>query len=220
MKTLIEEESYTEPYAEILNTYGGREYFRIGSDFFFDKQRVHSEFHTTIDVPSTHHTTFRFNIPKYYSVNSEKPKRKFLDDIFSTLNRWLQCKHKGLQTGGNTVRYIWSMEHGSAVEDEVHLHLLIHIDLRVKDLVMNDVSDFLLELEYDLPFGVSSVKTTTVYDHAGIVSYICKVERDTMGRDRMDKKIRVSDGFQKVIKRKFYKPLEMPEPFRIAVEPV
>ena len=211
---------YSDTCSEILNSYSGREFYRIEWDLFFNGRRVHSEFPVIMSVPTTHFTSIRFNIPKYFSEHSEKPKRKFLKDIFGSLNRWLQSKHKNLQTGINTVRYIWANEYGSSIEDEVHLHLLIHIDLRVKDLVMSDVSDFFQELEYDLPFGASSIKTTTVYDHAGIVSYICKVERDFMGKDRTDKKIRFSDGFQKIIRRKFYKPLEMPEPFRIAVDPV
>ena len=211
---------YSETCSEILNSYNGREFYRIGWDLFFDGERVHSEFPVMVSIPTTHHTTFSFNIPKYLSENSEKPKRELLEEIFGSLNRWLQCKHKGMNTGENTVRYIYSVEYGATAEDEVHLHLLTHIDIKVKDLVLGDVSEFFQELEYDLPFGVSSIKTTTVYDHAGIVSYICKVERDFFGRDRMDKKIRVSNGFQKVIKRKFYKPLETPEPVRIAVDPV
>jgi hypothetical protein len=220
MNPKIEREFYSEPYSEILNSYDGREFYRMDGDLFFNGNRVHSEFPVIMSVPTTHHTTFRFNIPKYFSENSEKPKRELLKDIFGSLNRWLQSKHKGLPTGQNTVRYIWSVEYGATVEDEVHLHLLTHIHQGVKDLVMSDVSDFFLELEYDSPFGVSSTKTTTSYEQAGIVSYICKIEWDSMGRYRMDKKIRVSNGFQKVINRKFYKPEEMPEPFHIAVDPV
>ena len=220
MKPETEIDYYSDTWSEILNSYDGREYYRVEWDFFFDGERIHSEFPMLMSVPTTHHMTWRFNIPKYFSEHSEKPKRELLKDIFGSLNRWLHCKHKGINTGENTVRYIYSIEYGATAEDEVHLHLLTHIHLGVKDLVMGDVSDFFQELEYDLPFGVSSIKTTTVYDHAGIVSYICKVERDFMGRDRTDKKIRFSDGFQKIIRRKFYKPLEMPDPFRIAVCPV
>lgn len=220
MKTVKDHNTDTEIHGKILNIYSDRIFCKIDKDLFFDGHRVHPEFPAIMSVPTTHHTTFRFNSPRYFSVNSDKPKNELIDGLHGTLNRWLKCKHRGMRTGLNTARFIYSLEHGSSVEDEVHLHLLTHIHLGVRDLVMNDVTDFFLELECKPPPGVASMKTTTVYDNAGIVSYICKVEQDTSGRDRGFKKFRFSRGFISVIRKKLYKPLELPDPIPLLVVPL
>jgi hypothetical protein len=220
MKTEKNSDYDQEIFGEILKTYGDRLLFRIYNDLFFDGDRVHGEICLMADVSTTHHTVFRFNLPRYFSENSDKPKKEFIDDLHATLNRWLHCKHRGLNTGLNTVRFIFSLEHGSTVENEVHLHLLTHIHPRVRDLVMGDVSDFFLELEYDPPLGVASTKTTTVYDHLGLVSYFCKVEHDSTGRERGYKKFGFTKGFKTVIRKHLHKPLELPEPIPLVIVPV
>jgi hypothetical protein len=219
MKTLTDTELYDEPFAEVLNTYGGRPFYRIGNNLFFDGDRVHSDFPVVISPPLYAHTTIRFNKPIYQSEHSDIPKKKLLEGIYGKLNKRIQVRHRGIKTGNDTARYIYSNEYGVA-DKEVHLHLLTHIHHEVKDLVKDEVLDFFEGLKQRLPWGIESIHTTDIYDTAGIVSYICKVERDSNGQDRLDKKLRFSKGFQKIIKRKFYKPNEMPDPFRILVEPV
>jgi len=142
-----------------------------------------------------------------------------LERLYNKLNKRIQLRYKNIKSGNDTARYIYSNEFGAS-DDEVHLHLLTHLHQEVRDFVKDEVLDFFQGLNRRLPYGVESIYTTDVYDTAGIVSYICKVERDSVGRDRLDKKLRFSKGFQKIIKRKFYKPNEMPDPFRILVEPV
>jgi len=220
MKKSKHTDDEVEIFGEIVKNYGDRLLYRINTDFYFEGGRVHGEFPSMADIPTTHHTTFRFNKPKYFSENSDKPKQELVQDLHGSLNRWLQCKHRGLNTGLNTARFIYSLEHGSTVENEVHLHLLTHIHPRVKDLVVGDVSDFFLELEYDLPWGVSSTKTTTVYDHLGLVAYFCKVEHDSRGRERGFKKFGFSKGFKTVIRKYLHKPLELSEPIPLVIVPV
>jgi hypothetical protein len=219
MTTLKELELYDEPFSEVLNTYGGRPFYRIGNDLFFDGERVNSDFPSLMSVPWSMHTSIRFNLPRYQSEHAETPKRELLERIYKRLNKRIQLRHRGIQSGNDSARYIYSNEFGAS-DDEVHLHLLTHLHQEVGNLVKNLVLDFFQGLNGRLPSGVESIHTTDVYDTAGIVSYICKVERDSLGRDRLDKKLRFSKGFQKIIKRKFYKPNEMPDPFRIMVEPV
>jgi hypothetical protein len=219
MKTLTDTELYDEPFAEVLNTYGGRPFYRIGNNLFFDGERVHSDFPSLMSVPWSLHTSIRFNLPEYQSEHADTPKRLLLERLFNKLNKRIQLRYKNIKSGNDTARYIYSNEFGAS-DDEVHLHLLTHLHQEVRDLVKDEVLDFFKGLNGRLPSGVESIHTTDVYDTAGIVSYICKVERDSVGRDRLDKKLRFSKGFQKIIKRKFYKPNEMPDPFRILVEPV
>lgn len=220
MKTEKNSDLDPEIFGEILNTYGNRIFYRIFNDLYFDGERVHGEFPALVDVLTTHHTVFRFNLPKYFSANSIKAKKEFVQDLHGSLNRWLQCKHGGLNTGLNTARFIYCLEHGSTLENEVHLHILTHLHLGVKDLVMGDVSDFFLELEYDLLHGVASSKTTTTYDHLGLISYFCKVEKDSIGRERGFKQYAFTKGFRTVIRKKFHKPLELPEPIPLVILPV
>lgn len=212
-------DDYEEPFSEILNTYGGRPFYRIGNDLFFDGERVHSDFPSLMSVPWGLHTSIRFNLPRYQSEHADTPKKELLERIYKKLNKRIQLRHRGIKSGNDTARYIYSNEFGAS-DDEVHLHLLTHLHNEVKDLVKNEVLDFFQGLNGRLPCGVESIHTTDIYDTAGIVSYICKVERDSDGRDRMDKKLRFSKGFQKVISRKFYKPKDMPDPFIMTVEPV
>ena len=219
MTTLKDTELYDEPFAEVLNTYGGRPFFRYNNDLFFDGERVHSDFPSLMSVPWSLHTSIRFNLPKYQSEHADTPKRLLLERLYNKLNKRIQLRYKNIKSGNDTARYIYSNEFGAS-DDEVHLHLLTHLHQEVRDLVKDEVLDFFKGLNGRLPSGVESIHTTDVYDTAGIVSYICKVERDSVGRDRLDKKLRISKGFQKVITRKFYKPDEMPDPFRILVEPV
>lgn len=219
MKNHTDTDDYEEPFSEILNTYGGRPFYRIGNDLFFDGDRVHSDFPSLMSVPWSLHTSIRFNLPRYQSEHADTPKKEFLERIFKKLNKRIQLRHKDIQSGNDTARYIYSNEFGAS-DDEVHLHLLTHLHHEVSDLVKDEASDFFQGLNGRLPSGVESIHTTDIYDTAGIVSYICKVERDSVGRDRMDKKLRFSKGFQKVIKRKFYKPKEMPDPFIMTVEPL
>jgi len=219
MKTLTDTELYDEPFAEVLNTYGGRPFFRYNNDLFFDGERVHSDFPSLMSVPWSLHTSIRFNLPKYQSEYADTPKRLLLERLYNKLNKRIQLRYKNIKSGNDTARYIYSNEFGAS-DDEVHLHLLTHLHQEVEDLVKDEVLDFFQGLNRRLPHGVESIHATDVYDAAGIVSYICKVEHDSLGRDRMDKKLRFSKGFQKIIKRKFYKPNEMPDPFRILVEPV
>ena len=219
MKTLTDTELYDEPFAEVLNTYGGRPFYRIGNNLFFDGERVHSDFPSLMSVPWSLHTSIRFNLPEYQSEHADTPKRLLLERLFNKLNKRIQLRYKNIKSGNDTARYIYSNEFGAS-DDEVHLHLLTHLHQEVENLVKDEILDFFKGLNGRLPSGVESIHTTDVYDTAGIVSYICKVERDSVGRDRLDKKLRFSKGFQKIIKRKFYKPNEMPDPFRILVEPV
>jgi len=219
MKTPTDTESYQDPFAEILNTYDERPFYRIKNDLFFDGDRVHSEFPSLMSVPWSLHTTIRFNLPKYQSEHADTPKRLLLETLYNKLNKRIQLRYKSIKSGNDTTRYIYSNEFGGS-DTEVHLHLLTHIHQEVDHLVKDEVFDFLKGLNRRLPSGVESIHTTDVYDTAGIVSYICKVEHDSVGRDRMDKKLRFSKGFQKIIKRKFYKPNEKPDPFVIAVEAV
>jgi hypothetical protein len=219
MKKHTDTEDYEEPCSEVLNTYEGRPFYRIGNNLFFDGERVHSDFPSLMSVPWSLHTSIRFNLPRYQSEHAETPKKELLERIYKRLNKRIQLRHKGLKSGNDTARYIYSNEFGAS-DDEVHLHLLTHLHHEVRDLVKDEALDFFQGLNGRLPSGVESIHTTDVYDTAGIVSYICKVERDSVGRDRMDKKLRFSKGFQKIIKRKFYKPNEMPDPFIMTVEPV
>jgi len=219
MTTLTDTDSYKVPFAEVLNTYDGRPFYRIKNDLFFDGDRVHSDFPSLMSVPWSLHTSIRFNLPKYQSEHAETPKRFLLERLYNKLNKRIQLRYRNIQSGNDTTRYIYSNEFGAS-DTEVHLHLLTHIHQEVEDLVKDEVLDFFQGLNRRLPHGVESIHATDVYDAAGIVSYICKVEHDSYGRDRMDKKLRFSKGFQKIIKRKFYKPDEKPDPFLIAVEPI
>ena len=219
MTTLTDTELYDQPFAEVLNTYGGRPFYRIGNDLFFDGERVHSDLPSLMSVPWSLHTSIRFNLPKYQSEHADTPKRLLLERLYKKLNKRIQLRYKNIKSGNDTARYIYSNEFGAS-DDEVHLHLLTHLHHEVRDLVKDVVLDFFQGLNGRLPSGVESIHTTDIYDTAGIVSYICKVERDSVGGDRLDKKLRFSKGFQKIIKRKFYKPNEMPDPFRMLVEPV
>lgn len=219
MTTLLDTDSYEVPFAEVLNTYGGRPFYRIGNDLFFDGERVHSDFPSLMSVPWSMHTSIRFNLPRYQSEHADNPKKELLERIYKRLNKRIQLRHRGIKSGNDTARYIYSNEFGAS-DDEVHLHLLTHLHQEVGDLVKDEVLDFFQGLNERLPSGVESIHTTDVYDSAGIVSYICKVERDSFGRDRLDKKLRFSKGFQTIITRKFYKPTEMPDQFIMAVEAV
>ena len=218
MKTIESTGLYREKYAEILNSYGGREFYRIENDIFFDGERVHSDFPVLMSVPFTHHTTIRFNEPWYFSENAEESRKELLESIYKTLNNRIERVFFGLKTGNDTARYIYSNEYGAS-DDEIHLHLLTHLHTGVSDLVSCEVSKFFSELEKSEIMGIGSIKTSEIYDAAGIVSYICKIEKDSMGALRMDKKLRFSKGFQRVIKQKFYKPDDFPEPFRMLVCP-
>ncbi len=219
MKTDESSDFETEIFGEILKTYGDRFLYRIYNDLFFDGDRVHGEFPSMADIPTTHHSVFRFYLPKYFSENSDKPKIEFVQELHGSLNRWLKCKHRVLNTGLNTARFIFCLEHGSTQENEIHLHLLTHIHPKVKDLVMGDVSDFFRELELNPPWGVATTKTTTVYDHLGIVSYFCKVEKDPTGKERGFKKFGFTKGFRTVIRKHLHKPLELPDPIPLVIVP-
>ena len=109
MKNHTDTDDYEEPFSEILNIYGGRPFYRIGNDLFFDGDRVHSDFPSLMSVPWSLHTSIRFNLPRYQSEHADNPKKELLERIYKRLNKrmvvtmyilrnFLKVKFRNIQT--------------------------------------------------------------------------------------------------------------------------
>jgi len=179
-----------------IRTLNGRKLTMRGNDLFFEGEQVTSEFYRFVDIPFSYHVSIRFT-GYLTNPNNTKERKRFLDDLIYPLNRHLKANHPALKSGNSTVNYVSVTEFGAS-EDEVHMHVLIHIHPEVLELVENEVLQCLEELK-PLPLrGMESICTTKVYDVAGVVSYFTKME---YGRDREFKEFVLSSGFlQKIIK--------------------
>jgi len=165
----------TENIKEVtIREINGRSLSLRGDDLFFDGLPVTSEFYRFVDVPFSFHVSIRFT-GNLTNPNKTKERKRFLDDLICPLNRHLKEKHPDLKSGNSTVNYVSVTENGAS-EDEVHMHVLIHIHPEVLELVEDEVHECLRGL-VDLPLrGVESIVTTKVYDVAGVVSYFTKQE--------------------------------------------
>ena len=198
----MEHNNNTEPTGkETIEVIMGYPLIKLGNDvLYLDKKRI-PEIILIGMIDFTHHCTFRFlaeglRIPKF-----AKARENFLSDIFIPINRRLLLKNPELISGNDSLRYIWVEEFGES--KHIHIHLLLYVDKRVRDIVSEDVRSELKKLEENPIKGVESVVITDIKamakeEQAKICAYPFKVEFSV--GDNEVKQVHYSMGFQRVIK--------------------
>ena len=119
-------------------------------------------------------------------------------------------KNPELISGNDSLRYIWVEEFGES--KHIHIHLLLYVDNRVRDIVAEDVRSELKKLEENPIKGVESVVITDIKamakeEQAKICAYPFKVEFSV--GDNREKQVHYSMGFQRVIKLHFLDPRKL-----------
>ena len=194
----MEAEYYKNKYGDKIRDINKKSFIRKGNDLFFNRRPVTSEFYGLADVPFKYLVTIRFT-NHLKRVKSELERREFLNDLIFNLNRELKKNHPYIKSGNRTVNYFATDEYGES--DEVHLHILIQIHPEVFELVKIEVADWFDDLRDVNSWGVESVDVQDVYNVAGAVGYVTKLED---GRRKEFKKFYCSVGFMKKIV-KFYR---------------
>jgi hypothetical protein len=190
----------TQSFRETIGYYSNTEFYRVGRNLFFGKDRVHPEFEILMRLKFITHTSIRFKFSSFKREKSDKQRYDLINKIISPLNDKIKKKYPHAKTGKHGFRYCWVNEYGDS-ENEVHMHILGFIKPDLIDLLFLKSYNYLKYLEKKHIYEIESLHTRKVNHQAGIVSYFCKIEPN-IGQDNF-KKIGYSKGFQSVIK-KFY----------------
>ena len=207
----MENNNNTEPTGkETIEVIMGYPLIKEGNHvFYLDKKRI-PEIRIIKMVDFTHHCTFRFLATELRKSEYAKARENFLSDIFIPINRRLLERNPELISGNDSLRYIWVEEFGES--EHIHIHLLLYVDKRVRDIVDEDVRSELRKLEENPMKGVESVVITDIKamgkeDQARVCAYPFKVEF-SVGNNR-EKQVYYSMGFQRVIERHFLDPRKL-----------
>ena len=207
----MENNNNTEPTGkETIEVIMGYPLIKLGNDvLYLNKKRI-PEIRLIGMVDFTHHCTFRFFAEGLRNPKFAEARANFLSDIFIPINRRLLLKNPELISGNDSLRYIWVEEFGES--NDIHIHLLLYVDKRVRDIVYEDVGSELKKLEENPIKGVESVVITDIKamgkeDQAKICAYPFKVEFSVGNNE--EKQVYYSMGFQRVIERHFLDPRKL-----------
>ena len=199
----MENNNNTEPTGkETIEVIMGYPLIKSGNDvLYLNKKRI-PEIRLIGMVDFTHHCTFRFLAEGLRNPKCAEARANFLSDIFIPISRNLLLKNPELICGNDSLRYIWVEEFGES-KKHIHIHLLLYVDNRVRNIVDEDVRSELKKLEENPMKGVESVVITDIKamgkeDQASVCAYPFKVEFSVGNNE--EKQVYYSMGFQRVIK--------------------
>jgi hypothetical protein len=133
-------------------------------------------------------------ILSFSKERNSKQRKDYCHDLAKKVNAILFEKYPDAASGLNTAKFVFVEEFGES--DEVHVHLLWHLDERAEHLAP-EVLTYLNNLEPKEVCGVRCFVSKLIYDKLGAVSYFCKVEKG-----RPYKEFEYSPRFRSTIKRK------------------
>jgi len=111
---------------------------------------------------------FAYN--KYITINLDwcgvKHPQKFISKLLNRMQKWHKRKNM-------TFSYLWVLESVPIVG--VHIHLLIHTDYD-RFYLLDDMMTRWFDFERDDRLGQknTNVSIKDIYDHEGLISYLCK----------------------------------------------
>lgn len=185
---------------ETIGIIMGLPLIKSGNDLYYDtKQRI-PEITLLARVDFSYLATFRFTAATLKSPKFAKLRTEFFSDIFMPINRRLLEKNPDLICGKHSIRYVWVEEYGES--DDIHVHLLLYIDERIRPIVIEDIRLEMEELEKKPLKGVESIVIKEIKDQVLMAAYPFKIERDSHGRKR-EKSVYYSLGFFRVLERHY-----------------
>jgi hypothetical protein len=197
---MIKDIQNTNNFRETIRKYDNKEFYRIGNNPYFDKDRVNPEFEILMRLNFISHTSIRFSDTSLKNEKSDKMRYDFILGLISPMNQNINNHFPDIETGKHTFRYCWVNEYGNSSND-VHMHILGFIKPNLDSQVYVEAFKYLKNLEERRIDGIESILTTKIEKQSGLVSYFCKLET-VFGGDEY-KKIEYSMGFRSIL-QKFY----------------
>ena len=181
---------------ETIGIIMGLPLIKSGNDLYYGKKQRIPEITLLARVDFSYLATFRFTAATLKSPKFAKLRTEFFSDIFMPINRRLLEKNPDLICGNDSIRYVWVEEYGES--EDIHVHLLLYIDERIRPIVIEDIRLEMEELEKKPLKGVESIVITEIKDQVLMAAYPFKIERDSHGRKR-EKQVNYSMGFLRVL---------------------
>lgn len=195
-----------EPIALFENRY----LYRVKDHNYYDDYLVHPEFYNLMHIPFSLSVSINFLARLPRVSESEKPRRKVINDLLRHINSQVLDKcpflvePPYLASGRQVVRAAWAIELGALNEDqkrERHAHILLHFHKNAPSPVHEEIMTHLKSLSREERecLGLSKMDVQMIAGRQGpCVSYFCKIQR---GYDF--KVVEYSPNFKKVVERKF-----------------
>lgn len=159
--------------SQVIGNIGGEDLVKEGNHLKFRDKLVHKEFVSLAKIPFHIFTTIRDPYPSFSKKHNTKQREDYCKDLAANLNASIVEKYPDIASFTKSARFVRAEEFGQS--DEVHVHLLWHLDERAEHLA-EEVLDYLENLDPKSFRGVKCFDNKLIYDRLGIVSYVCKIE--------------------------------------------
>jgi hypothetical protein len=192
---MINEKYNEEHFNRIKDTLIDTQLYHSREHLYVGKYRVYSEYLKFIGVPFSRFVSIRFKLDRY---KYDKIKQEqLISDFMRFINKTLKERYPDKIRYNRPVRCILKREVGKSLEGDMHVHLLLLIDERVRDLVENDIDGVISYLTDEFPDELEKPFTQPINNKEKQLSYFCKID------NKIDNHFVYLLGIRKIIK-KFY----------------
>lgn len=174
--------------SQLIGKAKGEDLVKEGNHLKFRDKLVCPEFVSLAKIPFHIFTTIRdpyweddlknlesgLVYPSFSKKKNTKQREDYCKNLAANLNASIVEKYPDIASASKSARFVRVEEFGQS--DEVHVHLLWHLDERAEHLAA-EVLDYLENLEPKSFRGVKCFDNKLIYDRLGIVSYVCKIEK-------------------------------------------
>lgn len=164
-------------------------YLHVGNN------RVYAEYLDLIEVPFSRFVSIRFKLDRY--KYSKEKQGELISDCLRYINKSVRERYPDKVKTNRSVRCILKREIGKSLEGDMHVHLLLLVDERVRDLIEKDVDELISHLTEQFEDELEPVVFKPIKDKEIQISYFCKID------PKLDWDFEHLLGLKKII-RKFY----------------
>lgn len=152
---MINQTYFQECFNRIKDTLIDTQLYHSREHLYVGKNRVYSEYLEFIGVPFSRFVSIRFKLDRY---KYDKIKQEqLISKCLRFINKTIKERYPDKIRYNRPVRCILKREVGKSHDGDMHVHLLLLIDERVRDLVENDIDEVLSYLTDQFPDELESV---------------------------------------------------------------
>jgi len=172
-------------------------YSHSGGYLYVGEYRVMPDYVHLMEVPFSWFVSIRFKQDKYKNPNRKRLHRYLINRCIEYVNKVIRVKYPSKIQRNKSIRCVLKREIGDSLEGICHVHLLVLVDERVRDLINRDVEWFFSYLTKRFPNTIESVVIQPIRDKERQISYFCKIDQ------KIDPYCDYLQGLLKIMK-KFY----------------